>query len=43
LKQSQIDQPDEVDPRKIMKPVIEAVKQAAMIKLQQFGTRNLET
>ncbi len=41
LRQSLADQPEEIDPRKIMKPVIEAVKQAAKIKLKQFGTKNL--
>ncbi len=41
LRQSLLDQPDEIDPRKIMKPVIEAVKNAAIIKLKQFKTQNL--
>lgn len=41
LRKSLTDQPEEVDPRHIMKPVIEAVKKAAMKKLKQFGTRNL--
>jgi fructose-bisphosphate aldolase, class II len=41
LKQSIKDQPDEIDPRHLMKPVIEAVKQAAMKKLKAFGTKNL--
>lgn len=40
LRQSLKDQPKEADPRKIMKPVIEAVKMAAELKLKQFGTRN---
>jgi fructose-bisphosphate aldolase, class II len=39
LRKSLVDQPQEIDPRNIMKPVIEAVKQAAMKKLVQFGTR----
>jgi ketose-bisphosphate aldolase len=33
--------PEEADPRQIMKPVIEAVKQTAMEKLRQFKTQNL--
>lgn len=41
LRQSLLDQPQEVDPRKIMKPVIEAVKDAAIIKLKQFKTQNI--
>jgi fructose-bisphosphate aldolase, class II len=41
LRQSLTDQPAEIDPRKIMKPVIEAVKHAAGIKLQEFKTQNL--
>jgi fructose-bisphosphate aldolase, class II len=41
LRKSLADQPDEIDPRHIMKPVIEAVKQAAIKKLKQFGTKNL--
>lgn len=41
LRKSLKDQPEEVDPRHIMKPVIEAVKQAAEKKLKQFGTRNV--
>ncbi len=40
LRKSLADQPDEVDPRNIMKPVIEGVKQAAGLKLRQFATRN---
>lgn len=39
LRKSLADQPEEVDPRHIMKPVIEAVKLAAEKKLKQFGTR----
>jgi fructose-bisphosphate aldolase class II len=41
LRQSLADQPEEIDPRKIMKPVLEAVKLAAEMKLKQFGTRNV--
>ncbi len=41
LRKSLVNQPEEVDPRHIMKPVIEAVKKAAVKKLQQFGTRNI--
>ncbi|MBL8031247.1 MAG: class II fructose-bisphosphate aldolase family protein [Candidatus Doudnabacteria bacterium] len=41
LRKSLADQPEEVDPRYIMKPVIEAVKKAAERKLLQFGTKNL--
>lgn len=41
LRKSLLDQPTEIDPRHIMKPVIEGVKQAAMKKLKQFGTKNL--
>lgn len=41
LRKSLADQPEEVDPRHIMKPVIEAVKKAAEKKLQQFGTKNI--
>lgn len=38
LRQALADQPKEVDPRKIMQPVIAAVKQAAVMKLKEFGT-----
>jgi fructose-bisphosphate aldolase class II len=38
LRKSLADQEKEIDPRKIMKPVIEAVKQAAGLKLKEFGT-----
>lgn len=41
LRKSLAEQKDEVDPRHIMKPVIEAVKLAAEKKLKQFGTQNL--
>lgn len=41
LRGSLASQPEEVDPRHIMKPVIEAVKKAAEKKLVQFGTRNI--
>jgi fructose-bisphosphate aldolase, class II len=41
LRQSLADQPGEIDPRKIMKPVISAVKMAAEKKLKEFGTRNI--
>lgn len=41
LRKSLSDQPEEVDPRHIFKPVIEAVKQTAMRKLKQFGTKNI--
>lgn len=43
LRKSVIDQPEEIDNRKLMEPVIEAVKQAAMLKLKQFKTQNLLT
>ena len=39
LRKSLTDQPDEIDPRKIMKPVIDAVAKAAELKLREFGTR----
>lgn len=39
LRKSLQDQPEEIDPRHILKPVIEAVKQAALKKLRQFGTK----
>lgn len=41
LRKSLLEQPDEIDPRKIMKPVIEAVKEAAVLKLKQFKTKNI--
>ncbi len=41
LRKSLNDQPEEIDPRKIMKPVIEAVKDAAVLKLKQFKTKNI--
>ncbi len=41
LRKSLANQPDEIDPRKIMAPVIDAVKDAAIKKLQLFGTQNL--
>lgn len=41
LRKSLTDQPEEVDPRHIMKPVIEAVKIVAEKKLKQFGTKNV--
>lgn len=41
LRQSLTDQPQEIDPRKIMKPVVAAVKQAAHQKLTEFGTKNV--
>lgn len=41
LRKSLAEHPDEVDPRHIMKPVIEAVKLAAEIKLKQFNTKNI--
>lgn len=41
LRKSLAGQPEEVDPRHIMKPVVEAVKKAAEKKLQQFGTKNI--
>ena len=34
-------QPNEIDNRKIMAPVIEAVKEAAVLKLKQFKTKNI--
>ena len=33
--------PKEIDPRRIMKPVIKAVKDTAMAKIRQFRTREL--
>jgi ketose-bisphosphate aldolase len=33
--------PEEIDPRRIMKPVVQAVKETAMAKIRQFGTRKL--
>lgn len=33
--------PDEIDPRRIMKPAIEAIKMTARSKLEEFKTRNL--
>lgn len=33
--------PEEIDPRRIMKPVIQAIKETATAKLRQFGTREL--
>jgi fructose-bisphosphate aldolase class II len=33
--------PEEVDPRRILKPAITAVKEMAMAKIRQFGTRKL--
>lgn len=33
--------PEEMDPRRIMKPVIQAVKETAMAKIRQFGTHEL--
>lgn len=41
LRKSLASQVDETDSRKIMQPVIEAVKQAAMLKLKQFKTQNI--
>jgi fructose-bisphosphate aldolase class II len=41
LRKSLKEQPEEVDPRHIMKPVIAAVKQVAEMKLRQFGTQNV--
>lgn len=41
LRRSLADQSDEIDPRKIMKPVIAAVKDAAVLKLKQFKTKNI--
>jgi len=41
LRQSLAADLTEIDPRKIMKPVIESVKTAAEIKLKQFKTQNL--
>jgi fructose-bisphosphate aldolase, class II len=32
---------DEIDPRRIMKPLIKAVKETAMMKIRQFGAREL--
>lgn len=33
--------PEEIDPRRFMKPVIQAVRETAMSKIRQFGTREL--
>lgn len=41
LRKSLADQVSETDSRKIMQPVIEAVKQAAILKLKQFKTQNV--
>ena len=41
LKQSLIDQPQEVDPRNLLKPAIQAVTAAALNKFRQFKTTNL--
>ncbi len=41
LRQSMSNQPQEVDPRKLMGPVIVAVAEAAKKKLRQFKTRNI--
>lgn len=41
LKKSLASSPEEIDPRKIMKPVIEAVKLTALSKLRQFKTQNI--
>jgi fructose-bisphosphate aldolase class II len=41
LKKSLLSSPEEIDPRKIMKPVIEAVKLTAISKLRQFKTQNI--
>lgn len=41
LRKSLADQPEEVDPRHILKPVVEAVKEAAKKKLMQFNTKNI--
>ncbi len=41
LRKSLQDQPQEIDPRNIMKPVIMAVKEAAKLKLKQFKTQNV--
>jgi fructose-bisphosphate aldolase class II len=41
LKKSLLSSPEEIDPRKIMNPVIEAVKLTALSKLRQFKTQNI--
>lgn len=41
LRKSVSEHPDEIDPRHLLKPCIEAVKQAALKKLKQFGTQDL--
>lgn len=41
LRKALQEMPDEVDPRKYLKPAIEAVKEAAMSKLRAFGTKNI--
>jgi fructose-bisphosphate aldolase class II len=41
LRETLASQPDEIDPRHLLKPSIEAVKQAALKKLQAFGTKNI--
>lgn len=40
LRKSLAEATEEVDPRHIMKPVVEAVKEAAKIKIRQFQTSN---
>ncbi|MEZ4180530.1 MAG: class II fructose-bisphosphate aldolase [Candidatus Doudnabacteria bacterium] len=41
LRQALAENPDEVDPRKYLSPAIEALKQAAMIKLKMLKTQNV--
>jgi fructose-bisphosphate aldolase class II len=41
LRETLAAQPDEIDPRHLLKPSIEAVKQAALKKLHAFGTKNI--
>jgi fructose-bisphosphate aldolase class II len=41
LRQAVVDLPSEIDPRKLMKPVITAVQEAAKQKLKEFNTQPL--
>ncbi len=43
LRKNLEEKPEEIDPRHLLKPSIEAVKQAAIKKLEQFGTKNIIT
>ncbi len=41
LRKSLADQPEEIDPRNIMKPVIEAISNSCIRKIRQFKTKNI--